>query len=76
MMIRNAQPGHAAGKEISHGLGADRTTPLVCSCGCTFAQVREDGALIITSRHHGQKCVNVVTRQDLEELQLGDPTDS
>jgi hypothetical protein len=42
--------------------------PLRCSCGCTFAQLREDGALVIVSRHHGQKCINVLTLEELMKL--------
>ncbi len=42
--------------------------PLYCACGCTFAQVREDGAVVIVSRHHGHKCVNVLTLDQLLKL--------
>jgi len=46
-----------------------QTVPLRCSCGTTFARLREDGALIIVSRHHGQKCVNILTVNELVRLQ-------
>ena len=54
-MNETSRPGH--------------TVPLRCSCGSTFAQLREDGAVVIVSRHHGQKCVNVLTLEDLMKLQ-------
>ncbi len=72
----DATPVQSRAREGTPANGAGRTTPLVCSCGCTFAQMREDGALIIVSRHHGQKCVNVLTKEDLEILRRGDPADS
>ena len=43
-------------------------TPLRCSCGSTFAEVREDGALVIVSRHHGHSCANVLTADQLARL--------
>ncbi len=43
-------------------------TPLRCSCGSTFAEVREDGALVVVSRHHGHRCVNVLTVDQLVSL--------
>ncbi len=47
----------------------NRTTPLRCACGSTFAHIRDDGALVIVSRHHGQKCTNVITLEELQKLQ-------
>ncbi|MCL4370758.1 MAG: hypothetical protein M1380_07595 [Chloroflexi bacterium] len=55
--------------EMSETTRPGHTVTLRCSCGSTFAQLREDGAVIIVSRHHGQKCVNVITLEDLMKLQ-------
>ena len=56
-------------REMSEAARPGRTVPLRCSCGCTFAEIREDGAVVIVSRHHGQKCVNVLTLEELAKLQ-------
>ncbi len=69
----DATPVQSRAREGTPANGAGRTTPLVCSCGCTFAQMREDGALIIVSRHHGQKCINIVTLDVLEEARNPKP---
>lgn len=42
---------------------------LMCSipkCGCPFAR-RQDGAIIIESRHHGERHVNILTADILEQ---------
>lgn len=56
-------------REISETSRPGHTVPLRCACGSAFAQLRDDGAVVIVSRHHGQKCVNVLTLEDLMKLQ-------
>ena len=53
---------------MSEARKAIRTVPLRCSCGCTFARVREDATLVIVSRHHGRECVNVLTQSQILKL--------
>ncbi len=48
---------------------SSRGIPLRCACGSTFAEIREDGTLVIVSRHHGHKCVNVLTPEQVAKLQ-------
>ena len=54
--------------KVSEVTESGNTVPLRCSCGSIFARLREDGALIIVSRHHGHECVNVLKQGELSKL--------